>query len=454
MTFFEKRHAALAAVMGSCGALLCSGFEHSRNYPANSYPFRTASHFLYFAGQAAPGTYFLLCNGQGHLFVPEFSIDDIIWSGPGEAAEDAAARTGCQVHPLSELEHFVRDAGADNIAALPLPDAGQNACFENIIGRRPDLHDARDSKLAEAVINLRLHLDAAAESDIKEACRLTVKAHLAGLSALPSAHTEHDINAAMLNVVNGCGGCVSFNPIISTSGERLHQAKLGAPLAHNRLLLVDFGVESASGWAGDITNTWPVSGRYSKTQADIYNVVLKAHRRCVAKIKAGVRYRDIHRTAVEVFAEGLAELGILRGASPEVYIESNAVSLFFPHGIGHLMGLDVHDMEDLGDLAGYAPGRTRSKLFGWNCLRFDRDLEPGMVFTIEPGLYFIPELFEQPEFAEITGKYVCREKLAEYGDVHGVRIERDYAVKADGTSELLTPGMPDEIEEIEDRLAR
>ena len=454
MSLFHSRHQALAKAFAPYSALLSSGFEQCRNYPDNIYPFRPASHFLYFAGWAAPGSYFLLHKGKAHLFLPPYTLDDIIWSGPGEDAQEAAARSGCQVHCTDELEAFLLEIDPDKLAALPLPAESQNLAFESLLGRIPSLDYEPDRLLAKAVIDLRLHADQAAQEELRDACLLTVQAHLAGLRALPEAKNEYDIAAAMLHTVNQAGGSLSFNPIISTSGERLHQIKLGADLAANRLLLVDFGAENKNGWAGDITNTWPVSGRYTPVQAQIYDIVLAAHRRCAGALKAGVNYANVHRLALETFAEGLADYGLLQGGTIQEYVDNNVLSLFMPHGIGHLMGLDVHDMEDLGDLAGYAPGRERSSLLGWKSLRLNRDLEPGFVCTIEPGLYFIAELLQHRDYVDLVRKYVNPSKLAPcLEEVHGIRIERDYMVTEEG-SELLTPGMPTERSEIEEYMAQ
>lgn len=454
MSPLHLRHQALAKALAPYSALLSSGFEQCRNYPDNIYPFRPASHFLYFAGWAAPGSYFLLHEGQAHLFLPPYTLDDIIWSGPGEDPQEAASRSACQVHCTDELEAFLLEINPDRLVALPLPDEAQNLAFEPFLGRVPSLDYEPDRRLAKAVIDLRLHADSAAKQELRDACKLTVQAHLAGLRALPKAKNEYDIAAAMLQVVNQAGGSLSFNPIISTSGERLHQIKLGAALAANRLLLVDFGAENKNGWAGDITNTWPVSGHYTPVQAQIYDIVLAAHRRCAGALKAGVNYADVHRLALETFAEGLADYGLLQGGTIQEYVEKNVLSLFMPHGIGHLMGLDVHDMEDLGDLAGYAPGRERSPLLGWKSLRLNRDLEPGFVCTIEPGLYFIAELLQHSDYVDLVRKYVNSDKLLPcLEEVHGIRIERDYMVTETG-SELLTPGMPTERNEIEEYMAQ
>lgn len=455
MADFKIRHRLLSEKLKDISVLLFAGTSLSRNYPANTFPFRAQSHFIFLAGICPEGSVFVLHQGQGYLFVPECTLDDMIWSGAPENYDALSERTGCTVRCLTELSEFLKRIDIDKLASLPHSESSQNELLKNILGRIPSLENAADKSLASALIDMRLCADEDAKKELRDACALTVKAHMAGLEKLKALNkcgctgTEHDINAAMLSVLYQCGASVSFNPIISVSGERLHQIKLGGELLQNRLLLVDFGAENADCWAGDITNTWPVNGKYSESQALIYNIVLKAHKECAAMLKPGTEWTEVHRRALKVIAEGLHEAGILKGGSTEEYLESNVVSIFMPHGIGHLMGIDVHDMEDLGDLAGYAEGRVRSRKFGWNCLRLNRPLAEGMAVTVEPGIYFIPELLKQKEFAELAEKYIDTERLKDFSDVHGVRIERDFLISASG-SELLTPGMPSEISEIED----
>jgi Xaa-Pro aminopeptidase len=214
------------------------------------------------------------------------------------------------------------------------------------------------------------------------------------------------------------------------------------------LLLVDAGAETLGGWASDITRTWPVNGRFSPTQRAIYEVVLAAHDRCIAQVKPGREYEEIHLEGALAMAEGLVDLGILIG-NPESLVEQDAHALFFPHGIGHLLGLDVHDMEDLGDLAGYASGRKRSDRFGLQFLRLNRPLKSGMVVTIEPGFYQVPAILNNPQFRAQYDRVVNWEKLRQFSDVRGIRIEDDVRVTDQG-AEVLTaqlPTAPDQIEQ-------
>jgi Xaa-Pro aminopeptidase len=238
------------------------------------------------------------------------------------------------------------------------------------------------------------------------------------------------------------GMTTSYGSIVTTHGEILHNESHHHELAGGDLLLCDVGAETAGGFAGDVTRTWPVSARFSPTQAALYDVVLAAQRATVAAVAPGVRYRDLHLLAARRMAEGLVGLGILRG-DPAELVADGVLYLLFPHGIGHLLGLDVHDMEDLGDRAGYAPGRARSREFGLRYLRLDRDLEPGMAVTIEPGLYQVPAILNDPTLTAVARGRLDRGVLARFADVRGIRIEDDVLVTDTG-HEVLTEGIPKE----------
>jgi Xaa-Pro aminopeptidase len=258
---------------------------------------------------------------------------------------------------------------------------------------------------------------------------------------------ESQIRAAIEAVMLAHEMTCAYGSIVTVHGEVLHNDQYSHLLKSGDLLLVDAGAETASGWASDITRTCPVSGRFSSTQRDIYDLVLAAQDACIAAIGPGVDYREIHLLAAKVLAEGLVELGILRGRSSDL-VDQDAHALFFPHGIGHLLGLDVHDMEDLGDRAGYAPGRTRSDRFGLGYLRLDRPLQPGMVVTIEPGFYQVPAILNDPERRDRYQEMVNWERLAQFADVRGIRIEDDVLVTATG-AEVLTAELPTQAAAIE-----
>ena len=265
------------------------------------------------------------------------------------------------------------------------------------------------------------------------------------MAATASVGLEAGVRAAMEGVIISHNMTCAYSSIVTVHGEVLHNEQYHHPLQLGDLLLADVGAEMM-GWAADVTRTWPVSGKFSPTQRDIYDVVLAAHDACIAKIRPGVEYRDIHLLAAAVIAEGLVDLGILQGDAEDL-VEMDAHALFFPHGVGHLLGLDVHDMEDLGDLAGYEEGRLRSDRFGLNYLRLNRPLRPGMLVTIEPGFYQVPAILHDP----LRAKYqdvVNWERLSQFADVRGIRIEDDVLVTEEG-SEVLTAALPSDTSAIE-----
>jgi Xaa-Pro aminopeptidase len=243
------------------------------------------------------------------------------------------------------------------------------------------------------------------------------------------------------------GMACAYSPIVTTHGEVLHHERYDNILSESDLLLCDVGAETPEGWAGDVTRTWPVRGEFSSTQRALYEVVLAAQGAAIDAVRPGVRYRDVHAIAGRALVRGLVELGIYRGDPDDLYARG-AAALFFPHGIGHLLGLDVHDMEDLGDRAGYAPGRTRSSARGDRYLRLDRDLEPGMLVTIEPGFYRIDALLDDAGELGDLGDALDRRVLDQFSDVRGIRIEDDVLVTAAG-AEVITAHIPKSLAEIE-----
>jgi Xaa-Pro aminopeptidase len=246
-------------------------------------------------------------------------------------------------------------------------------------------------------------------------------------------------------IAAGCN--TAYGSIVTVHGEVLHNERHDGLLGAQDLLLADVGAETPEGFAGDVTRAWPVSGRFSATQRAVYEVVLASQLAAIAAVAPGVRYLDVHRAAGLALVEGLIALGVLRGDAKELYARG-AAALFFPHGVGHLLGIDVHDMEDLGDRAGYAPGRERATAPGDRYLRLDRDLAPGMCVTIEPGFYQIPRILSRPEELGELESALNRSELSRFSDVRGIRIEDDVLVTATG-SEILSQAVPKSIDDIE-----
>ncbi|MCC5631359.1 aminopeptidase P family protein [Nostoc sphaeroides CHAB 2801] len=426
--------------------ILWSGSNSPRNFLANPFPFRASSHFLYFAGLPLSNAAIRLEDGKLELFIDDPSPSSALWHGEMPTREEIAQQIGADVaRPMAELESWLEDA-----ATLAVQDAATWTQQSQLLNRwvlPQSPPQGIDLELAKAIVSLRLTHDEAALTELRKAAAVTVEAHKAGMAATPKAKLEAEVRAAMEGVIIAHNMTTSYNSIVTVHGEVLHNEQYHHPLQPGDLLLADVGAETETGWAGDVTRTWPVSGNFSSTQRDIYNVVLAAHDACIARIHPGVEYGDIHLLAATVIAEGLVELGILQG-NPQDLVEMDAHALFFPHGIGHLLGLDVHDMEDLGDLAGYEEGRERSDRFGLSYLRLNRPLRPGMLVTIEPGFYQVPAILND---ANIRSKYqnvVNWQRLSEFADVRGIRIEDDVLVTAEG-SEVLTAALPNDADTIE-----
>ncbi|MEH1893895.1 MAG: aminopeptidase P family protein [Nostoc sp.] len=426
--------------------ILWSGSNSPRNFLANPFPFRASSHFLYFAGLPLSNAAIRLEAGRLELFMDDPSPSSALWHGEMPTRNEIAQKIGADVaRPMAELESWLEDA-----VTLAVQDAATWTQQSQLLNRwvlPQSPPQGIDLELAKAIASIRLTHDEAALTELRKAAAVTVEAHKAGMAATPHAKLEAEVRAAMEGVIIAHNMTTSYNSIVTVHGEVLHNEHYHHPLQPGDLLLADVGAETEMGWAGDVTRTWPVSGKFSSTQRDIYNVVLAAHDACIAKIEPGVEYEDIHLLAAMVIAEGLVELGILQG-NPQDLVEMDAHALFFPHGIGHLLGLDVHDMEDLGDIAGYEEGRQRSDRFGLGYLRLNRPLRPGMLVTIEPGFYQVPAILND---ANIRSKYqnvVNWQRLPDFADVRGIRIEDDVLVTTKG-SEVLTAALPNDADTIE-----
>ena len=427
-------------------AILWSGQTSPRNFPANVFPLRANSHFLYFAGLPLSNAAIRLDAGKLQLFIDDAKPNSALWHGEMPTREEIAGQIGADAaYPMAELESWL-----EGVATIPSQDAGTWTQQTQLLNRwllPQQPLTGIDLELANAIVNLRLIHDDAAIAELRKAAAVTVEAHKAGMRATKSAKIEAEVRAAMEAVIIAHNMTTSYSSIVTVHGEVLHNDKYHHPIQPGDLLLADVGAETETGWAGDVTRTWAVSGKFSSTQRDIYEVVLAAHDACIAKIRSGVEYRDIHLLACTAIAEGLANLGILHGKAEDL-VEMDAHALFFPHGIGHLLGLDVHDMEDLGDLAGYEQGRLRSDRFGLGYLRLNRPLQSGMLVTIEPGFYQVPAILNNPNFRSKYEKIVNWERLSQFSDVRGIRIENDVLVTNDA-SEVLTVALPYAVNDVE-----
>ena len=375
------------------------------------------------------------------------SSEATLWHGESPSRAEIGAAIGAErVYPLAELASKTKDA-----ATIALQEQATYQQQHNLLNRSLKLShqsEGKDLKLAQAMVKLRSRHDDLALQELRQAAQVSVEAHKAGIRATKRSTTEAQIRGAMEGVIIAHNMSCAYNSIVTVHGEILHNESYNNPLQPGELLLADVGAETANGWAADITRTWAVSGKFSSTQKDLYEVVLEAHDRCIAKLAPKVEYQDIHLLAANVIAEGLVDLGILKG-NPQDLVDLDAHALFFPHGVGHLLGLDVHDMEDLGDVAGYESGRTRSDRFGLGYLRLNRPLESGMLVTIEPGFYQVPAILNNSELRAKYQDLVNWERLAQFSDVRGIRIEDDVLI-TDAGSEVLTAQLPTKLAAIEE----
>ncbi len=427
-------------------ALFVSGTSRPRNFAGNRFAFRAESHFLYLVGRAIEGVVLLFDGPEPVLYAHPPDPEEALWTGPEPSLEELAAELALAVRPIDDLAVPAR------AALLPPQDAETALWLGELLDRDvdpgggPELEGA-DAALADAMIELRLIHDAAAIDQLRQAAAATALAHKAGMAATRPGLREAAVRAAMEAQIIASGMGCSYGSIVSTHGEVLHNVRYDNVVGDADLVLADVGAETPEGWAGDVTRTWPASGRFSATQRALYEHVLEAQLAGIEAVRPGVRYLDVHRAAGRRLLAGLVEEGIFKGDVDGLY-ERGAAALFFPHGVGHLLGLDVHDMEDLGDRAGYAPGRTRIDAAGDRYLRLDRDLAPGMAVTIEPGYYRIDAILDNPEELGDLAKDLDRSALDRFKDVRGIRIEDDVLVTDTG-HDVLTRGIPKTVAEVE-----
>jgi Xaa-Pro aminopeptidase len=447
-TAFEARRRLLQGRL-TRPAVFASGWARSRNFPSNCYPFRAESHFLYLLGRQLEGAALVIGAEGSRLYVPAPDPGARLWHGAEPGVEQLSRELGLEVCLLEELEPLAQ------AATLPPQDPRAAAWLSERLGRPivagGSVVHASDAELAESMIALRLVHDDAAIAQMRQAAAVTAQAHLAGMRHTRVGRREAEVCAVMQASIASAGMALAYQPIVTVHGEVLHALHQTEVMGQADLLLVDVGAETPEGWAADVTRTWPVSGRFSATQRALYDAVLTARAAALASVRPGARFSDVHQASQRALLECLMDLKILRG-SLESLLACHAVALFYPHGVGHLLGLDVHDMEDLGDRAGYAVGRQRVLDPSRRFLRLDRDLQAGMVVTIEPGFYQIPDLLEGIDPGGPLGRALDRDRLAVFEDVRGIRVEDDVLVTLQGY-ELLSAALPQEAPAIEGLMA-
>ena len=451
---YIKRRNGLRKQLDSGIIVLPGNFESSMNYPDNPYRFRQDSNFLYFFGLDHAGYVGVidLDEGKDMIFGDDIDMDDIIWMGAQSSVKDQAERVGVEnTAPLDQLESLLKKALEKNRTIHILPFyRGDNVLFlSRITGKLPDeLEKMISVPLIKAVVNLRSYKDAEEIREIEYAMDIAWEMHTTVMKMAKPGVIERELAGTIEGIAAARGNGISFPVILTINGQTLHNHYHGNILKEGRMMVTDAGAESLLHYASDITRTIPVSGRFDQRQKDIYEIVLKANTESIKAARPGMTNKNLHLMASRIMANGLKEVGLMRGDIDQA-VSLGAIALFFPHGLGHMMGLDVHDMEGLGeDYVGYNDEVYRSKQFGMAFLRLAKKLEPGFVFTVEPGIYFIPALIEQWRQEKKFAEFINYDKLDAFMDFGGIRIEDDVFVKEDDVVVIGRP-IPKTVEEIE-----
>jgi len=441
---YRDRRAALGAAVGGPVLLMGNGLQ-PRNLPLNALPFRQDSTFLHFTGCGVPGAAAVLDEGRCELFLPLPAPDDGLWHGQLEGPEALRARFGVdQVRAAEELESA---CAGRRLVSMAVSDPRATARLARLTGQAWAWGETHgDEVLVDAVIRLRRTRDAADIEAHRESARVTALAHCAAMAATHPGGHEREI-AALFDAVVASQGCVTaYDSIVTVRGEILHNPHHDNPLRAGDLLLLDGGAELSSGHCTDVTRTWPVSGTWAPRQASAYAAVLAAQEAAIASCRPGTRYRDVHLTSARVLTRWLVDEGLVKGPVDDA-VAAGAHAIFYPHGCGHLLGLDVHDLEQFGDRAAYAPGATRSEQFGLCYLRLDLPLEPGILVTVEPGFYVAPAILDDPALRAQLGAWVDFDAARDWVGFGGIRVEDDVLVTP-GAPDVLTASIPKTLEAV------
>ncbi len=435
---YSSRRNALRAMLRK-GLILFLGNTYSPiNYPDNCYKFRQDSNFLYYFGIDRPDFVGIMDLEGGHdiLFGDDISMDNLIWMGPQPTIAELAKKVGvASTRPLEDVPKVLTQAIKTGrpIHFLPPYRAAHLITLSNWLGVMPNaVKNYVSEELVLAVIKQR---SVKQECEIEELDRIAevgYKMHVAAMQLTTPGNHEHIIAGVLEGIAHSFGHMTSFSTILSQNGQTLHNEDHSQVLKEGRLLLVDCGAESELHYASDHTRVTPVSGKFTDEQLAVYNTVLAAHDCGIEMSKPGVPYKDIHLKACEKLVEGLQALGIMKGNLQDSVV-NGAHALFMPHGLGHMMGLDTHDMEGLNEnFVGYDDEIKRSEQFGTSRLRFGRKLQKGFVVTVEPGIYFIPALIDKWKAEHINTEYINFDRLDAFRTFGGIRLEDDILITDNG----------------------
>ena len=450
---YTARRAALTRIVKRGCILLPGNDLVGMNYRANTFPFRQDGSFLYFTGLDRPGhCLWLDCeSGEEILFGPEPGMEHTIWSGAvptlSELADNSGIAGSKSMNALADAVLQVKAQGR-SIHYSPTYQGGTALLLAGVLGIQPqELEAGFSSILVQGIVELRSVKSAAEVAQIREAVALSAEVYGSLMESCVPGAKEMELYGRSQGLILAHGSREAFPMILSRRGEVLHNHTHDQTLRDGDLLLVDSGVVSPLGYASDITRTLPVGGRFTTRQKDIYEIVLDALAVGTSGMAPGVPFVECHLAAARAVARGLTDLGLMRG-DPLDAVDCGAHALFFPHGLGHMLGLDVHDMEALGeDFVGYDDEFKRSSRFGLSGLRMARRLRPGFVMTVEPGIYFIPALIRQWREERRLAEFINFSALDAYLDFGGIRIEDDVLVTEEG-QEILSREIPKTAEEV------
>lgn len=453
---YKNRRARLKEKVKSGLVLILGNGEAPANYTDNTYKFRQDSSFLYFFGLNQPGFAGVIDidSGDEYIFGNDVDMDDIIWMGPQPSVKDMAARVGVsKTAPFARLADCMKTAISQGrrIHFLPPYRFRNMLLLEELLGIRPALvKNYASLELIKAVVDLRSVKEPCEIEEITKACNIGYEMHTAAMRNCKPGVKEQYIAGLIEGIAASYGSMVSFPVILSQNGEALHNHDHSQILQEGRMMLTDAGAEEVSHYCSDFTRTVPVGGKFLTRQKEVYNIVLAANNKAIEIAKPGVTYQYVHLEVCKVLAQGLKDLGLMKGDVNEA-VAAGAHALFMPHGLGHMMGLDVHDMEDLGQIyVGYDDETRPIDQFGTSSLRMGRRLQEGFVITDEPGCYFIPALIDQWRAQGMHKEFLNYDKIETFKDFGGIRLEDDILIIPGGSRFLGDKRTPITVEEVEE----
>lgn len=452
---YVNRRSALKSKINKGILLFLGNSDASVNYPGNQYRFRQDSNFNYFFGLTDPDLAAIidLESGEEIIFGNDVDIDDIIWMGPQPLISEKAQKVGVtKTYPLAHLDEFVGKAASQGRKVHFLPPYRYHNMIQlhRLLGIPFDqMKSSASVEFIKGVVSLRLIKEECEVAEIEKACNIGYKMHYTAMKTMKLGMVEQELVGIMEGISISEGLMPSFPIILSQNGETLHNHSHHQILTEGRLLVIDAGAETNTNYTSDFTRTLPSSGKFTQQQKEIYSIVSAANNLAVDMARPGITYSSVHQAASRVMAQGLADLGLLKGDVDEI-VAAGAHSLFMPHGLGHNMGMDVHDMEDLGEnYVGYDDTYKRSTQFGLGSLRMGKMLEKGHVVTVEPGIYFIPALIEQWKREGTNAQFINFGALEQYYTFGGIRLEDDILITDNGSRLLGDKRLPITVEDVE-----